>query len=96
MRSRRKPALFTTTSSPPNASIAVATRRLGLLPVGDVVAVGDRLAAHGPDRVDDLAGRPGRAALAVELGPEVVDHDLRALAGELERVRRGRCRARRR
>ena len=51
-----------------------------------VVAVGDGLSAEGADGVDDLAGRTGRAALAVELGPDVVDHDARSLTGELEGV----------
>ena len=45
------------------------------------------LAAAGPDLVDDLAGGAGAAPAAVELGAEVVDHDLGALAGELEGVR---------
>ena len=60
---------------------------LGLLPVGDVGAVGDGLAAHGPDGVDHLAGRAAGATRAVDLGAEVVDHDLGTLAGELEGVR---------
>ena len=45
MRSRRNPALLTTTSSRPNVSTAVRDEALGAVPVGDVVAVGDRLAA---------------------------------------------------
>ena len=56
---------------------------LGALPIRDVVAVGHRLAAHGADLVDHLAGGTGRAAGAVHLGAEVVDDDLRPLVGKL-------------
>ena len=80
------PALFTTTSSRPKASRAEPTRRCGALPVGHVVAVDDGLAAGRHDVVDHLLRRGHRAARAVELGADVVDDDLRALAGELERV----------
>ena len=57
MRSRTKPALFTSTSSPPNVSTAVCDEGAGALPVGDVVGVGDRFAARSDDLVDDLLGR---------------------------------------
>ena len=60
--------------------------RAGAVEVGHVVAVGDRLAARGPDLVDHLAGGPGAAAGAVELAAEVVHDDPGALAGELEGV----------
>src|SRR5204862_4540213 len=56
------------------------------LPVGHVVAVGDGLAPVGPDEVDDLAGGARRRACAVQLGTEVVDHDLGTLAAELDGV----------
>ena len=93
MRSRTMPALLTTTSSRPKASSADATT-LGAVPVGHVVAVDDGLAAAGHDVVDHLLCGRHRAARAVELGPDVVDHHLGALPGELERGR-GRCRLRR-
>ena len=86
MRSRTKPALLTTASRPSNAVDGGGDDAAGALEVGDVVAVGDRLAARRADLVDHLAGRPGAAAGAVELAAEVVHHDPRALPGELERV----------
>src|SRR5262249_40512994 len=52
----------------------------------DVVAARHRLAAHAADGVDHVAGRTRRTAAAVELHADVVDHHLRPLAGELERV----------
>ena len=58
----------------------------GAVVVRDVVAVGHGFAAHAPDLVDHLTGRSGRAPGPVDLGPEVVHHDLGALAGELEGV----------
>src|SRR5437016_2247040 len=54
--------------------------------VGDVIAVGDGLAAHLADKIDDFAGGAGRAAAAVELGADVVDDDLGTLSGEFEGV----------
>ena len=59
---------------------------LGAVEVGDVVAVGDGLATRGADLVDDLAGRAARRAGAVELGADVVDDHVCALAGERQRV----------
>ncbi len=61
--------------------------RRGLLEVGDVGAVGDGLAAERLDLGDDLVRDLGGRALAGARGAEVVDDDLGALAGELERVR---------
>ena len=58
----------------------------GALVVRHIIAVGHRLAAHGPHLVDHLPRRPVRRTGAVDFGPEVVDHDLGALAGELESV----------
>ena len=54
--------------------------------VGDVLAVGGRLAARGLDLGHDLLGRREVGALAREAGAEVVDDDLRAALGEQERV----------
>src|SRR5439155_23599458 len=59
---------------------------LGTLPVGHVVAVGDSLAARGADLFDHLAGGTGRRTAAVDLGSQVVDDDLGALAGILQGV----------
>ena len=70
----------------PNVSIAVCTRRLGAVPVGDIVGVRDRLAAERRDLVDDRLRGPGVGATAVDGAAEVVDDDLRALRGQLERV----------
>ena len=59
---------------------------LAALPVGDVVAVGDGLAAHGLDLLDDLL-RGGQVGPGAVLGAaEVVDHDLGALRREQQRV----------
>ena len=58
MRSRTKPALFTTASRPPNAVDGGGDDPAGAVEVGHVVAVGDRLAAGGADLVHHLAGRP--------------------------------------
>ena len=86
MRSRRMPALFTSASRRPNASIAACTRRSA----PSQSATSSPLATASPpmraDLVDHLAGGAGRAAPAVELGAEIVDDDLGALAGELEGV----------
>src|SRR5690606_28052805 len=59
---------------------------LGAGPVGDVVAVDDRLAAGGLDLGHDLLRRRQRAAAAVELGADVVDDHPGALGGEGEGV----------
>src|SRR5947208_14772031 len=58
----------------------------GAREVGDVLTVGDCLAAHCLDLLDDLHRRARRAALTVHVASEVVDHDLGALAGERQRV----------
>ena len=54
--------MFTSTSSPPNVSIAVGDEPPRAVPVGDVVGVGDGLAARGPDLVDDVAVPDRRSA----------------------------------
>ena len=75
MRSRTKPALFTTASSPPNDSRAVATMRAA----PSKSATSSPLATASPpasaDLVDHLAGRTGPPPGAVELAAEVVDDD---------------------
>src|SRR6202035_3741523 len=58
----------------------------GAVPVGDVVAVGDGGTAGALDLVDDGLRGARVASGAVAVDPEVVDDDLRALAGELERM----------
>ena len=67
-------------------SMAVWTRRLGALEVGDALAVGDGLAAGGDDLVGDLLGRRGVGARAVDAAAEVVDHDLGPVAGQAQGV----------
>ena len=55
-----EPALLTSTSRPPNVSMAALDELTSAVPVGDVVGVGDGLAARRGDLVDDLLGRPDR------------------------------------
>ena len=59
---------------------------LGGVEVGDVVVVGDGLAAGRLDLGHDLLGRRGVGAGALGRSAEVVHHDLGALGGEQERV----------
>ena len=56
----------------------------GTVPVRRVFAVSHGLAAHRPDLFDDLVGRAACATFAVHRHPEVIDHHLGALTGELE------------
>src|SRR5581483_9593147 len=56
------------------------------LPLGDVVGVGDRLAAHVLDLGDHLLRGGAVVAGAVGRSAEVVDHDFGALGGEKEGV----------
>ena len=56
------------------------------LPVGHVVAVGDRFPARGPDLRHDLLGRGRVAAGPVGAAAEVVDHDLCTLGREQQGV----------
>ena len=58
IRSRRMPALLTSDVEAAEGVDRLLHEALGAVPVADVVAVGDGLAAHGLDLVDDLAG-PG-------------------------------------
>ena len=55
---------------------------LGALPVGDVVGVGDRLAARCLDLGDDVVRRALIGASALVRAAAVVDHDLGALGSE--------------
>ena len=59
---------------------------LGTVPVGDVVAVGDRLTTSRADLLHDLVGRSSVDATPVVGPAQVVDHHLRALGGEQQRV----------
>ena len=86
IRSRRMPALLTSTSRPPKVSTACCDQALGAVPVRDVVGVGDGLAAHGDDLVDDVVRRTGRRARAVHRAAEVVDDDLGPVFGQHQRV----------
>jgi hypothetical protein len=60
--------------------------RLAALPGVHAVVVGDRLAARGDDLLDDGVGHLRALSAAVAAAAEVVDHDLRAAAGEQQRV----------
>ena len=86
MRSRRKPALFTSTSRPPNVSIAVCTSRRA----PSQSAMSSVLATASPpergDLVDHLLRRAGVGAGAVAGDAEIVHDDARALTGERQRV----------
>ena len=86
MRSRRMPALLTTAWRSPNVSIAVLISRCAPSHDDDAVAVGDGLAAHSLDLLDDLLGRAEVATRAVDVATEVVDHDLGAVRGQAQRV----------
>ena len=78
--------MFTSTCRSPNVVDRALHQPARALEVGDVLAVGDRLAAHRADLVDDLTRGPGARSVAVDLGTEVVHHDLGALVRELECV----------
>ena len=52
----------------------------------DVVTVRDGGTAGGDDLVDDRLRRAGVASAAFHRGPEIVDHDARAVRGEQQRV----------
>ncbi len=92
IRSRRMPALLTTTSRVPNVSIACWTSLFGAVPVGDVVGVRDGLAAGALISLTTCWAGPV-AGPAVAVAPDVVDDDLGAVLGEQQRVL-GRCRHR--
>ena len=74
--------MLTRMSTRPQRLSASRDHRGDLLGVGDVGAVGERVAARRLDLLDDLQRRlGGRAARA-----EIVDDDLRAARGEAERM----------
>src|SRR5262249_28816055 len=56
------------------------------VPVGDVLAVDDRFAAHRLDVLDGLLRRAQVAALAAHVATEVVHDDLRPFARKQQRV----------
>ena len=62
--------------------------------IGDVVEVGDSLAAACPDDLDHFLGRPTVGALAASRAPEIVHDDARARGGEIQRVAAARRRGR--
>ena len=76
--SRRIPALLTTMSTRPKASIAVLHDRRPAVRRRHRVGVGDGLAARRRDLVDDELGGADIGARAVDGAAEVVDHDERA------------------
>src|SRR5207253_10724880 len=59
---------------------------LGAVVDGNIVVVGDGLAPAAANELGDLLGRPLVGALAGDRAAQVVDDDLRALGGELERL----------
>ena len=81
------PALLTRMSTRPQRSIVRATMSATCVGLADVGAVRDRLAAGADDLVRDALRRLGRAARAVHVAAEVVDHDPRAPRRERQRVR---------
>ena len=96
IRSRRMPALLTRTSRPPKVSTAVAISRCA----PSTSETSSPLATASPpmaliSSTTSPAGPLGPTA-AVHLGPEVVDHDLGTLAGELDGVGPADATARRR
>ena len=95
-RSRRMPALLTSTWTSPKVSMAVLDQALRAFPVGHAVAVGDGLAAGGHDLVDDLLGGAGVGADAVGGPAEVVHDHLGAVLGEHQGVLPADARGRRR
>jgi hypothetical protein len=56
------------------------------IPRGDVVTVGDRLAAHRFNLIDHLLGRRNVASHAINTRTEVVDHDMSAMSRQTQRV----------
>ena len=85
MRSRRNPAQVTRMSMRPNFSTALPMMRCRLVPVGNRVGVGDCLAAGLAISATTSNRRPAGRLTAVEADAVVVDDDLGALIGELER-----------
>ena len=79
IRSRTMPALHTTVSRPPNVVDRLRDQPTGAVPVADVVAVDDRLAAGGLDLGDDLRARRLVGGVTLQRRTEVVHHDLGAL-----------------
>ena len=85
MRSRRMPATLTRMSSRPQLSSAVLIEASPPSTVATVSKFGDGLAAGRLDLVDDLCGRAGVGAAAVDVDAGVVDDDARALRREEHR-----------
>ena len=86
MRSRRMPALFTTASSRPNASSAAFTSAADCSK--SATSAPSTIASPPSRRTSAATSLRGArvGALAARGGAEVVHHDARALARELERV----------
>ncbi len=56
----------------------------GAVPIGHVIAIGDRLAPHGPDFFHNRFGGFARPAFACPLSAEIVHHDPGALTREFQ------------
>ena len=57
---------------------------LRTFPRGDTVSVGNGIATHRLDLLNDLFGRAEIAASAIDVAAKVVDHDLRAVGSQTE------------
>ncbi len=86
IRSRTMPALLTMTCSPPNAVDRGIDDALGRIPVGNVLVIGDRLAAGGDDLRHHGIGSAGVAAFAGQRGADIVDDDVGAFGGKGQRI----------
>ena len=95
-RSRRMPGVVDEHVEPAVALDRGPDQPAGAGEVGDVLAVGDRLAAARLDLVDDLLRRRRIGAEPVPVAAEVVDDDLGALGARTAARAHARSRARRR
>jgi hypothetical protein len=59
---------------------------LGGVPIGDVLVIGDRVAACRLDLGNHCVCRAGIAPFAVQRGADVVDHHVRAFGAESQRI----------
>src|SRR5215212_7191924 len=86
MRSRRMPALLTSTSSLPKAETACSISRRAPSQWLISSRIGDGLATGGVDLGDDGLRRRVIGAAPGAAGADIADDDLCALGGELQRV----------
>jgi hypothetical protein len=84
MRSRRIPALFTSTSRRPNAEIDCSI--ISFAPAKSLTSLAFATATPPALRISSTTSSAGRGASTVARSAEIVDHDLRAIRGEHERI----------